>query len=86
MDDRRRHDAAKLPDDDEVASRNGRRDLRQVTTANGGSRPPRATESATNALSEDAGLAVVVVAWPKLPDTVRAGILATIKATMAGEG
>jgi hypothetical protein len=49
-------------------------------------RVPRATESATNALSEDAGLAVVVVAWPKLPETVRAHILAPIKATTAGEG
>jgi hypothetical protein len=47
-----------------------------VATVNGGSRPARATESATGPLIDDPDLTAVVAAWPELPDAVRTGILA----------
>jgi hypothetical protein len=40
----------------------------------------RATESATSLLPDDRDLAVVVAAWPELPEAVRAGIVALAKA------
>jgi hypothetical protein len=45
-----------------------------------GSRPVRATESATNPPIDDADLSVVVTAWPELPEAVRAAIVAMVKA------
>jgi len=38
----------------------------------------RATESATSLLTEYPDLAVVVAAWPELPDAIRAGIVAMV--------
>jgi hypothetical protein len=52
--------------------------IRQEATVNGSSRPPRATESPTELLFNDPALATVVAAWPDLPDTVRASILAMV--------
>jgi hypothetical protein len=78
--DRKRHIASEVADPEGVVPQQGRRDFRQVATANGGSRPPRATESATKPPPDDSDLAVVLAAWPNLPDTVRAGIVAMVKA------
>jgi hypothetical protein len=80
--DKPRHDTSKLSDDDEVASHNERRDLRQVTTECDGSRPRRATESATRLMAEYPDLAVISSAWPELPEAVRAGIVAIVKAAV----
>jgi hypothetical protein len=78
--DKTRHGTSKLSDDDEVASDNDRRDLRQLTTENGGQRPARATESATRLMAEYPDLAVVLAAWPELSEAVRAGIVAMVNA------
>jgi hypothetical protein len=43
-------------------------------------RTPTATEIATALLPDDPALAAVVDAWPKLPDAIKAGILAMVKA------
>jgi acyl-CoA synthetase (NDP forming) len=49
----------------------------------GSPRPPRAT----GALPEDPDLAAVVEVWPTLPELVRAGIVAVVKAAaLAGKG
>jgi hypothetical protein len=69
------HNTSKLSDDGVVESHDGRRDLGQVTTADGGSRPGRATESATRLMAEYPDLAVVLAAWPELSEAVRAGIV-----------
>jgi hypothetical protein len=53
--------------------------FRQGATANAGSRPRRATESATKLLNNDPALAVVMAAWPELPDSVKAEVVAMIK-------
>jgi hypothetical protein len=66
--DGKRHIVSEVADPEGVVLQQGRRDLRQVTTANVGSRPPRATESATGPLFDDPALAAVVAAWPHLPD------------------
>ncbi len=52
----------------------------QQATENNAVRPLRATRVATPLLPDDPDLAAVVVAWPDLPDALRAGILAIIKA------
>jgi hypothetical protein len=46
----------------------------------GPERPLRATQSATRSLPEDAELAAVVEAWDRLPEAIRAGIVAMVKA------
>jgi hypothetical protein len=43
-------------------------------------RPPRASESATSRLTDDADLGVVLAAWSEMPATVRASILTLVKA------
>jgi len=42
----------------------------------------RATESATSLLPEYPELAVVLAAWPELPEAVRADIVAMVKAAL----
>ncbi len=55
-------------------------------TASDRIRPPRATRGATRvcavapALDDNPGLAAVVEAWPDLPEALKAGILAMVKA------
>ena len=83
--DSERQDTSNLPDCEGVASQPGTLDLRQGATANVGPRPVRATECATSLLSEYPDLAVVVAAWPELPEAVRAGIVAMVKAASATE-
>jgi hypothetical protein len=78
--DSKRQDSSNFPDGSGVATNADRRHLRQGATANGGTRPGYATESATNSLNDDPDLAVVVAAWPELPETIRAGIVAMVKA------
>ena len=55
-----------------------------MATANGGWRPQSAIESATKPPLEDADLAVVVAAWPHMPEAVRVVILAMVKAASDG--
>src|SRR5262245_10116968 len=43
-------------------------------------RPSTATQIATRMLPDDPDLAAVVAAWPGLPDAIRAGILAMVRA------
>ncbi len=43
-------------------------------------RPPTATPNATRMLPDDRDLAAVVDAWPDLPEAIRAGIVAMVKA------
>jgi hypothetical protein len=45
-------------------------------------RPQRATESATGVTAKYPDLAVVSSAWPELPEAVRAGIVAIVKAAV----
>jgi hypothetical protein len=80
MGDRRRQETSKLPDGEGVASNEDRSVLRQGATTDGGTRPGRATESATMVNAEYPDLAVVSAAWPELPEAVRAGIVAMVKA------
>jgi hypothetical protein len=79
--DSKRQDSSNFPDGSGVATNADRRHLRQGATANGGTRPGYATESATSSLNDDPDLAVVVAAWSKLPEAVRDRIVAMIKAT-----
>ena len=71
-----RQDTSKVHVAKDVASREKGAVLRQHATGSGDSRPARATESSTEPLFGDPKLAAVVVAWPDLPASVRAAILA----------
>ena len=53
---------------------------RQYPNESGSIRPPTATRNATRLLPDDPGLAAVVDAWPDLPEAIKAGILAMVKA------
>jgi hypothetical protein len=59
-------------------------DLQQDATACDHLRSPRATKNATRALPDDPDLAAVVTAWPSLPEAVRAGIVAMVRASGRG--
>ena len=74
--DRERQDTSNLPDGERIAIPARRAVVRQEATGSGRSRPTRTTKSATGPVVDDLALAVVVAAWPDLPDSVRAGILA----------
>ena len=52
---------------------------RTKTTGNGQERPPVTTQITTRMLPDDPDLAVVIEAWGRLPDTIKAGILAMVK-------
>jgi hypothetical protein len=52
----------------------------QEATASVNPRPTGATKSATGSLSDDPDLTAIIDAWPALPETVRAGILAMVNA------
>jgi hypothetical protein len=45
-------------------------------------RPPTATQNATHLLPDDPGLAAVVDAWPDLPEAIKAGIVAMVRAAV----
>ena len=79
--DRTRLDATNLPVPRGVMSFPGWPDSRREPAGSDSRRPPRATKSATRPLPEDLDLAAVVSAWPNLPDAVRAGILAMVRAS-----
>lgn len=53
---------------------------RQYPTVTDPTRPPRATAGATFLAAPDADLAALVAAWPTLPEAIRAGIVAMVKA------
>jgi hypothetical protein len=53
---------------------------RQEPTQSAPKRPLRATVGATGALPADPDLATVIDAWNRLPEAVRAGIVAMVKA------
>jgi len=48
-------------------------------------RLPRATRGATGPLPDDPDLAAVVDAWPKLPEAIKACIVAMVKAASGSE-
>ncbi|MGO8903887.1 MAG: hypothetical protein ACLQU5_36960 [Isosphaeraceae bacterium] len=43
-------------------------------------RPQRATQGTTRLLPDNPDLAAVVAAWPSLPEAIKAGIVAMVKA------
>jgi hypothetical protein len=48
-------------------------------------RPPTATQNATrDCVVPDPDLAAIVAAWPELPEAIKAGILAMVKAARIG--
>ncbi len=53
---------------------------RQYPNESGSIRPLTATQNATRLLPDDPGLAAVVEAWPELPEAIRTGIVAMVKA------
>src|SRR5208337_3334125 len=53
---------------------------RQYPNESGSIRPLTATQNATRLLPDDPGLAAMVDAWPALPEVMKAGILAMVKA------
>jgi hypothetical protein len=57
--------------------------LSSRTEANdrGPERPSTATQNATNLVPEDSDLAAVVDAWDRLPEAIKAGILAMVRAS-----
>jgi len=54
---------------------------RQQATQSALKRPQRATRGATRHLPDDPGLTVVIDAWDRLPEAVRAGIVAMVRAS-----
>jgi hypothetical protein len=56
---------------------------RQHPTGPAPGRPPTATQTATHLLPDDTDLAAVVAAWPRLPEALRAGIVALVRAAQA---
>ena len=61
---------------------------RQHSNESGSNRPPTASENASvenayalNSNADDPDLATVVEAWPDLPEAIKAGILAMVKAS-----
>ncbi len=53
---------------------------RQYPNESGSIRPATATQNATRLLPEDSDLAAVVDAWSDLPEALKAGIVAMVKA------
>ncbi len=53
---------------------------RQYPNESGSIHPLTATQNATRLLPDDPGLAAVVAAWPDLPEAIKAGIVAMVKA------
>jgi hypothetical protein len=62
------------------------RSSRQEATGPAPTRPQTATPNATRALPDDPGLGLIVERWEQLPEAVRAGIVAMVKASGKGGG
>jgi len=77
--DRTRQYTSKPVSNKGVATHQHEAESRQQATPNVIRRPPRATKSATGALMDDPELAAVIDAWDRLPEAVRAGIVAMVK-------
>jgi hypothetical protein len=60
--------------------------VRQQAAVSAPIRPLTATENATSVLPADTGLATVIDDWDRLPEAVRAGIVAMVKAAAKGSG
>jgi hypothetical protein len=58
---------------------------RTEATVNGRERPPVTTQITTHRLPDDPDLAVVVEAWIGLPDAIRHGIVAMVRAAVRGD-
>jgi hypothetical protein len=84
-----RQDAANPPSLRGVTSFNGYPDFRQDAPASDAMRPQTATENATGLChahdtpdgDSDPDFADVIAAWPSLPEAVRAGIVAMVRAS-----
>jgi len=59
---------------------------RQEPTQAAPKRPLTATQNATRLLPEDSDLAAVVDAWHRLPEAIKAGIVAMVKAASGQRG
>jgi hypothetical protein len=61
---------------------------RQEPTDSAQKRPPTATQNAPRLLPEDADpeLAAVVHGWPKLPEALKAAVMAILRSTSGGGG
>jgi hypothetical protein len=55
---------------------------RQDANDNDQKRPLTATQNATHLLPADADLAIVIDAWDRLPEAIRPGIVAMVRASM----
>jgi hypothetical protein len=53
---------------------------RTKTTGNGQERPPVTTQITTRMPPDDPDLAAVIDSWDRLPEAIRAGIVAMVKA------
>jgi len=78
---RTRQDTSKAVSNKGVATHPHEAESRQQATPNVIRRPPRATKSATGPLKDDPDLAAVIDAWGRLPEAVRAAIVAMVRAT-----
>jgi hypothetical protein len=79
-DDSSRHMTSKSDGAQEVATPQDQADSRQQAARSVLPRSPRATKSTTLLLVEYPELAAVLAAWPALPDTVRANVVAIVNA------
>ncbi len=59
---------------------------RQEPTQAAPKRLPTATQNATRLLPEDSDLTAVIDAWPDLPEALKAGIVAMLKAALGKRG
>src|SRR5271157_3381954 len=57
----------------------------QGATESDTTRPSRATRGATRPLPDDPDLAAMVAAWPELPEAIRAGLLAMVRAASGSD-
>jgi hypothetical protein len=69
--------------DQAIATQPDQANPRQQAASNAMPRPTGATKSATSPVPDDRDLAVVLAAWPELPEAIRAGIAAMVKAAAA---
>jgi len=82
---RTRQNTSKAANSNELRQAHSDSASRTEPTQDDPRRPPRATRGATrDCIVDDPDLAAVVAAWPELPEAIRAGILAMVKAASLG--
>ena len=69
-----------------IASHKDEPVVRERATPDVGPRPARATKSATGSPPDDPDLAIVLAVWHELPATVRAKVIALVKARESERG